>query len=45
MASFAGLTNCSESGMAYNPLSKRLATHEKICQFNYIQCYKNKNRR
>jgi len=39
MASFAGLTQLSESGMAYNPLSKRWRLTKNL-SVNYIQCYK-----
>jgi len=39
MASSAGLTQISESGMAYNPISGRWRLTKSL-SVNYIQCYK-----
>jgi 2-polyprenyl-6-hydroxyphenyl methylase/3-demethylubiquinone-9 3-methyltransferase len=39
MASLAGLTQLSESGMAYNPLSRQWRLTQNL-SVNYIQCYK-----
>lgn len=39
MADLAGLTQLSESGMAYNPFSKRWRLTQNL-SVNYIQCYK-----
>lgn len=39
MADAAGLTQLSESGMAYNPFSKRWRLTQNL-SVNYIQCYK-----
>lgn len=39
MADQAGLTQISESGMAYNPFSKRWRLTQNL-SVNYIQCYK-----
>lgn len=39
MASAASLTKLSQSGMAYNPLSKKWRLTKDMA-VNYIQCYK-----
>jgi 2-polyprenyl-6-hydroxyphenyl methylase/3-demethylubiquinone-9 3-methyltransferase len=39
MADLAGLTQISESGMAYNPFSKKWRLTQNL-SVNYIQCYK-----
>jgi 2-polyprenyl-6-hydroxyphenyl methylase/3-demethylubiquinone-9 3-methyltransferase len=39
MASLAGLTQLSESGMAYNPISRHWRLNQNL-SVNYIQCYK-----